>query len=120
MLSCNDVASRPPSPWHKVRRYPPLLKSLFLGTSVPDSIAVNQGADAMEAYKQELAEKAEAIRVRKEEEAKYAQTLSEELDLNVGTDDGDEGIVSSKQRLLDRFKVNPVLLVSGSSYANTT
>lgn len=109
MLVCNDQARQAPSPWQQARSYPPLLKALLLGTKVTaETIPVNEGAEAMEMYNTQLAEKAERRKREKEMEAEYKRRLKEEL--GHGEYDEDDAIVSTKQRITDSIVVNPLIL----------
>jgi hypothetical protein len=110
MLACNEQARQNPNPWLKARRYTPLVKELVFGkASIPDAIAPNEGLEAMAVYEKQLEEKAERLKREKEAEADYERTLREELGLDAVNQDDDE-IVSTKQRILDKLSVNPMLL----------
>lgn len=108
MVVLNEEGLKPPSPWYQVRGYFPLLQAFILGTTIPDIIAVNEGADAMDVYNKQMKEKAKRIQEEKLADAEFDKKLKNELDLYAG--DEAEVIVSSKQRLIDRISINPVLL----------
>jgi len=107
MLACNAQARRAPSPWEQARSYMPLLKAALFGTYIEDSIAVNEGAAEMEVYRRQLEENAER---RKRVDAEYQRKLNEELGNDAADDQDDDEIVSTKQRILDKLSVNPVML----------
>lgn len=110
MLACNDQARQAPSPWHKARRYPPLLKALIFNTNVKaDIISVNEGAEAMDMYSKGLEEKAKRLERQKQAEADYVRKLKEELGLSEKYDEK-ESIVSTKQRLVESISTNPLIL----------
>jgi len=109
MLACNEQARQTPNPWERARSYTFIVKELIFGASSrADAIAPNDGAAAMAVYKKQLEEKAERLKREKEAEADYERKLREELGHNA--DDDDDVIVSTKQRILDRLSVNPMLL----------
>lgn len=107
MVACNEQARRPPSPWEQARNYTSLLKAALFDKYIEaDSIAPNEGAAEMDLYRKQLEQRAER---RKEVDAEYQRKLREELG-NDAVDQDDDEIVSTKQRILDKLSINPVML----------
>lgn len=108
-LACNEYTRKNPSPWHRRRRYGPILKALTVHGGQSETIVTNENLEEYNAYVKAEEDRKARLKTEQEEEKKHDQELAQELGGEIGdATAADVDIATKKGGLLKNLSVNPL------------